>query len=125
MKLKPKIGREPADASRIAANIEYVRLLWRRSPDFGSRNVPELSSSIRTFVEAGLVQYASASSSGRVTGSDSTRRARTTLYIAVLAPMPIASEQTAMSVNPGERASTRAAWRKSSERPCTARDRGP
>ena len=51
--------------------------------------------------KAGLDSYTSTSSSGARTGGRRRMMALTSVKIAVLAPMPIASDSTALTVNPG------------------------
>ena len=58
----------------------------------------------------------STSCCGFFTGSTRRRNSLTRLKIAVLAPMPSASESTATDANPGFSRSSRAAWRTSRQR---------
>ena len=60
---------------------------------------------------------------GFLTGSERSRKSLTRLKIAVLAPMPSASESTATEANPGFSRSSRAAWRRSRQSVSSARDR--
>ena len=86
--------------ARIRSKLRSEKDVLAARPVTGS--IDPLFSPLRDILPPAPSMFRSrTSSSGLLTGSERRRKSLTRLKIAVFAPMPIASESTATTVNPG------------------------